>query len=70
MTLLKRTLLLVTSLLAITVLVTAGAIAVSAHQSILAQAETDSRVIRGRCQDEKENEISMPYGGEDCLSRA
>jgi methyl-accepting chemotaxis protein len=45
MTLLKRTLLLVTSLLAITVLVTAGAIAVSARQSILAQAETDSRVI-------------------------
>jgi HAMP domain-containing protein/AraC-like DNA-binding protein len=45
MTLLKRTLLLVTSLLVVTVLVTAGVIAVSARQSILAQAETDSRVI-------------------------
>ncbi len=45
MTLLKQTLLLVTSLLVVTVLVTAGVIAVSARQSILAQAETDSRVI-------------------------
>lgn len=45
MTLLKRTLLLVTSLLAITVLVTAGVIAVSARQSILDQAALDSRVI-------------------------
>jgi methyl-accepting chemotaxis protein len=45
MTLLKRTLLLVISLLVVTVLVTAGVIAVSARQSILAQAETDSRII-------------------------
>jgi HAMP domain-containing protein/AraC-like DNA-binding protein len=45
MTLLKRTLLLVISLLVVTVLVTAGVIAVSARQSILDQAETDSRII-------------------------
>lgn len=45
MTLLKRTLLMVTSLLVVTVLVTAGVIAVSARQSILAQATMDSRVI-------------------------
>lgn len=45
MTLLKRTLLLVISLLVVTVLVTAGVVAVSARQSILAQAEMDARVI-------------------------
>jgi nitrogen fixation/metabolism regulation signal transduction histidine kinase len=45
MTLLKRTLLLVISLLVVTVLVTAGVVAISARQSILAQAEMDARVI-------------------------
>ena len=45
MTLLKRTLLLVISLLVVTVLVTAGVIAVSARQSILDQAAMDSRII-------------------------
>ncbi|MBM4464409.1 MAG: HAMP domain-containing protein [Chloroflexi bacterium] len=45
MTLLKRTLLLVISLLVVTVLITAGVVAVSARQSILAQAEMDARVI-------------------------